>query len=54
MIGQARANAQLDPEQESRWMAALLTHWALRNTLGSAEVRAPPRTTPIPIARPTL
>jgi len=42
VIGQARADAWLAPEQEARWMAALLTHWALRHTFGAAAVRAPP------------
>jgi hypothetical protein len=35
VIGQARANGQLSPEDESTLLARLLTHWALRSTLGS-------------------
>jgi hypothetical protein len=35
VIGQARANGQLSPEDESTLLARLLTHWALRSTLAS-------------------
>ena len=35
VLGQARANGQLSPEDESTLLARLLTHWALRSTLGS-------------------
>ena len=35
VIGQARANGQLSPEDESTLLARLLTHWALRSTLDS-------------------
>ena len=44
VIGQARADAALAPEQEARWLSALLTHWALRRTFGEGSVRAPPAT----------
>lgn len=37
VLGQARANAQLSPEGESELLARLLTHWALRSTLESAQ-----------------
>ncbi|MDH5339977.1 MAG: hypothetical protein OEW22_09395 [Rubrivivax sp.] len=33
-IGQARAEGGIGPQQESRLMGSLLTHWALRNSLG--------------------
>jgi len=33
VIGQARANGALSPEEESDLIAKLLTHWALRSTL---------------------
>jgi len=37
VIGQARANGRLSPEEESRMLAYLLTYWALRSTLDNAE-----------------
>jgi hypothetical protein len=33
VIGQARADGRLSPEQESAWLGQLLPHWALRKTL---------------------
>jgi hypothetical protein len=33
VIGQAKVDGLLSPEHESRWVADLLTHWALLNTL---------------------
>ncbi len=43
VLGQARADGRLSPAEESRWMARLLTQWALRQSLGgAAPVRAPP------------
>jgi hypothetical protein len=33
VLGQARANARLTPEEESHLFAKLLTHWALRSSL---------------------
>jgi hypothetical protein len=33
VLGQARAEGRLSPEEESRTMAELLTHWALRTAL---------------------
>lgn len=36
VLGQARANGQFSPEEESYLFAKLLTHWALRSALGSA------------------
>lgn len=41
-IGQARQRGELAAEVESQWMAALLTHWALRNALGDGAARSPP------------
>jgi len=32
-LGQAKADGTLDPEEESRLLAKLLTHWALRHAL---------------------
>ena len=44
VIGQARADGKLSPEQESAILARLLTHWALRSSLESAArcAAAPP------------
>jgi hypothetical protein len=36
VIGQARADGLLTPEDESVLLAKLLTHWALRSTLDTA------------------
>ncbi|WP_088279127.1 hypothetical protein [Ideonella sp. A 288] len=36
VLGQARADGQLSPEDESTLMAKLLTHWALASTLAGA------------------
>ena len=33
LLGQARWDAQISPEQESQWVSRLLTHWALRRAL---------------------
>jgi len=33
VVGQARADGRLSPEEESHLLAKLLTHWALRNAL---------------------
>jgi hypothetical protein len=43
VLGQARANARLSPEEESHLVARLLTHWALRSALNDndPERRAP-------------
>jgi hypothetical protein len=35
VLGQARANARLAPEEESHLFSKLLTHWALRSSLQS-------------------
>ncbi len=37
VIGQARAAGEITPAQESSLLAGLLTHWALRRTLGSVD-----------------
>ena len=43
VLGQASADGQLTPEDESALLAKLLTHWALRSTLdASAACAAPP------------
>jgi hypothetical protein len=36
VIGQARGDGRLSPEAESRMLARLLTHWALRSTLDAS------------------
>jgi hypothetical protein len=36
ILGQARATAQVSPEEESRMLAYLLTYWALRSTLDTS------------------
>lgn len=38
MIGQARADGKITPEGESRLLADLLTHWALRSHLDASEI----------------
>lgn len=40
VIGQARADGKMSPEEESRILAKLLTHWALRSTLDTSEACA--------------
>lgn len=40
VIGQARADEAIRPEQESEWLGRLLTFWALRGTLDLAELCA--------------
>lgn len=52
VIGQARADGALEPELESRWVARLLTHWAVRRALEGEPVRAPPHE-PTRFASPT-
>jgi hypothetical protein len=47
VLGQASADGQLTPEDESALLAKLLTHWALRSTL---EASAACAATPIPTA----
>jgi hypothetical protein len=45
VLGQARADSRLSPEQESRMLADLLTDWAMRSTLDTAAIcSALPRT----------
>jgi hypothetical protein len=36
VIGQARADGRISPEEEGRVLASMLRHWALRSTLSSA------------------
>ncbi len=40
VLGQARGNGQLSPEEESHLFAKLLTHWALRSALAGATAGA--------------
>jgi hypothetical protein len=40
VIGQARADGQMSPEEESSTLANLLTHWALRSTLDTSAICA--------------
>ena len=36
VLGQARADGRLNPEDESELLAKLLTYWAMRSTLGTS------------------
>jgi len=47
VLGQASADGQLTPEDESALLAKLLTHWALRSTLDASAACA---ATPLPPA----
>ncbi len=40
VVGQARADGRLSPEQESRMLADLLTDWAMRSTLDTSAICA--------------
>ncbi len=40
VIGQAKADGKISPEEESRVLSQLLTYWALRSTLNTSEVCA--------------
>ena len=40
MIGQARADGKIAPEDESALLAKLLTYWALRATVNMSEICA--------------
>jgi hypothetical protein len=40
VIGQARADGKIAPEQESSTVAQLLKHWALRSTLDASTICA--------------
>ena len=40
VLGQARADGKLSPEDESDLLAKLLTYWAMRSTLDMSEVCA--------------
>lgn len=46
VIGQARADGRASPEDESRLLAKLLTHWALASTLQAASICAGRRAAP--------
>ena len=39
VLGQARAEGKLSPEDESRTLEHLLFYWAVRSTLGSATLQ---------------
>lgn len=47
VMGQARVDGQISPEQESRALAEMLTYWAMTSTLNISEIcgtlQAPPR-----------
>ena len=46
VIGQARSDGRMSPEQESTILAKLLTHWALSSTLevsATCSMRSNPR-----------
>ena len=51
VIGQAKANGALSPEDESDLLAKLLTHWAMRSTLDVSAACLPP---PKRISPPSL
>ncbi|MBS0390235.1 MAG: hypothetical protein JSS19_10335 [Proteobacteria bacterium] len=46
VLGQARANARLTPEEESHLFGRLLTHWALRSALNDTTPAVRPRQEP--------
>jgi len=48
VLGQARADGRLTPEQESALVAELLTYWALRSTLDASEACAAAAARPAP------
>ena len=50
VLGQASADGQLEPEEESALLAKLLTHWSLRSTLDASAACAVPRPRQIPRA----
>jgi hypothetical protein len=41
VIGQAKSDGQITPEEESDLLASLLTHWALQSTLATRAVTPP-------------
>ena len=41
VLGQARAEGRLSPEEEAELLAKLLTYWAMRSTLDAADRHAP-------------
>lgn len=52
ILGQARADGRMSPEDESRMLANLLTYWALRSTLEMSRTSAaarPRRRVPAPV-----
>ena len=51
VIGQARADGKISPETESRFLAAMLKDWALRNTLNTSAICAKQQS--IPLLRPS-
>jgi len=59
VIGQARADGKISPEEESRLLTSLLTYWALRGTLDvsaycSQSVQSRHRKSPTPTLTATL
>jgi hypothetical protein len=52
VIGQARADGQLTPEEESTVLGKLLTHWALRTTLNVSAVCALRQVSPPVLQKP--
>jgi hypothetical protein len=42
VVGQAKADGKLTPEDESNLLAKLLTHWAMHSTLAAAACSMPP------------
>jgi hypothetical protein len=55
VLGQARADGLITPEEESRTVSDLLTQWAVRSTLGAFAGRAARAVLPrIAAPRPAL
>jgi hypothetical protein len=51
VLGQARIDGQLTPEEESTILAKLLTHWALKTTLDMSFYCASQGSRPAPLSQ---
>ena len=54
VLGQARIDGQLSPEEESTILAKLLTHWALKTTLDMSFYCASQVARPAPLSKAQL
>jgi hypothetical protein len=54
VLGQARIDGQLSPEEESTILAKLLTHWALKTTLDMSFYCASQGSRPAPLSQAQL